>query len=312
MSLLELLQDLVPDSWFNDIRVNYGLELSDDMIIQSVQEASDFFNIENPMFIVEDFTTGVYTNMDMTAIDDILIFNRDQLLDMGITEKEGLDLVMTHEGAHRALQGLALGFDSHQEELCCDFMAGVRAGLNGIDVSQMENSLSDTPVSESHPGGTDRVDSIEKGVQFAQDYMEKYRHAPSFSECLDFFNGEVEIDDVTHQGKITHGPEHSSYTIVSYSDTRETLGSAAFVTVDENDPSFKGYTQAEINRKKTKAEKEQHYHESMVRHHTSMAKHGLTTADTKSHLHQAELHQRRANEWRDEYQKWDWTKPDTK
>lgn len=34
---------------------------------------------------------------------------------MGITDKEGFDLVMTHEGAHRMLQGLQnrTGFNSH-------------------------------------------------------------------------------------------------------------------------------------------------------------------------------------------------------
>ena len=59
MSLLELLQDLLPDSFFNNVLMNYGPELSDDMIVRSVQEASDFFNIKNPILIAEDFTTGV-------------------------------------------------------------------------------------------------------------------------------------------------------------------------------------------------------------------------------------------------------------
>ena len=128
MSLMDLLQDMLPDSWFNDVRMNYGETLTDEMILNSVQQASDFFNIDNPMAIAEDWTTGVYPNMDISPIDDVLIFNREQLVGMGITEQEGLDLVMTHECAHRALQGMShLGFDSHQEELCCDFMAGVRA-----------------------------------------------------------------------------------------------------------------------------------------------------------------------------------------
>lgn len=314
MSLLELLQDLLPDSWFNDVRMNYGPELSDDMIVQSVQEASDFFNIETPMLISEDITTGVYPNMDMTPIDDILIFNREQLLDMGITEKEGLDLVMTHEGAHRALQGLDLGFDSHQEELCCDFMAGVRAGLNGIDVSQMENSLADTPVSGSHPGGADRVDSIENGVQFAQDYMERYGHAPSFSECLDFFNGEVEIDDFAPQGQITLRPEHSSSTFVSYSDTGETLGSAAFVDDNFTDSeSLKGYTQSEINSRMSKAEHEMRCQESNMRHREYMIKSKARMGEPyESEEHQFNVAKRKWEEAKAEYNKWKYTKPDVK
>lgn len=312
MSLLELIQDLLPDSWFNDVRMNYGPELSDDMIVQSVQEASAFFNIDDPMLIAEDFTTGVYPNMDMTEIDDILIFNREQLLDMGITEKEGLDLVMTHEGAHRALQGLDLGFDSHQEELCCDFMAGVRAGLNGIDVSQMENSLADTPVSESHPGGADRVDSIENGVQFAQDYMDRYGHAPSFSECLDFFTGDAELEDFS-PSQITLRPEHGTSVFAAYTDSGESTGSAAFVDndLDASNPSFKGYTQSEINSRMSKAEHEMRCQESNMRHRESMMKSKARMGEPyESEEHQFNVAKRKWEEAKAEYNKWKYTKPD--
>lgn len=314
MSLLELLQDLLPDSWFNDVRMNYGPALSDDMIVQSVQEASDFFNIENPMLIAEDFTTGVYPNMDMTPMDDVLIFNREQLLDMGITEKEGLDLVMTHEGAHRALQGLDLSFDSHQEELCCDFMAGVRAGLNGIDVSQMEDSLAGTPVSDSHPGGADRVDSIENGVQFAQDYMERYGHAPSFSECLDFFTGDAELEDFS-PSQITFRPEHGTSVFGAYTDSGESTGSAAFVDndLDTSNPSFRGYTQSEINSRMSKAEHEMRCQESNMRHRESMMKSKARMGEPyESEEYQFNVAKRKWEEAKAEYNKWKYTKPDIK
>lgn len=81
------------------------------------------------------------------------------------------------------------GFDSHQEELCCDYMAGVRAGLNGMDEGKMEASLSGTAESESHPDGAARVEAIEAGVSFAHDYMEAHNGTPpTFSDCLDHFN----------------------------------------------------------------------------------------------------------------------------
>lgn len=311
---MDLLQDMLPDSWFNDVRESYGDTLTDEMIVNSVQQASDFFNIDNPMAIAEDWTTGVYPNMDVSPIDDILIFNREQLVGMGITEQEGLDLVMTHECAHRALQGMShLGFDSHQEELCCDFMSGVRAGLNGIDVSQMENSLADTPVSDTHPGGADRVDSIEEGVKFAQEYYAAHGVAPTFSDCLDYFTGDAEVADLAPDVQITLRPEQGLPTIAAY-ESAETLGSVGFVNndLDEVEGAFKGYTQEEINRKMAKAEKEQRYHESEVRHHSSMAKNGLSKANTEYHLKEAEIHQKRADEFKSEYQKWKWTKPDTK
>lgn len=312
MALFERLLDLLPDAWLNAVRMNFGPELSDVMIVQSVQEASAFFNIDDPMLIAEDITTGVYPNMDMTVMDDILIFNREQLLDMGITEKEGLDLVMTHEGAHRALQGLDLGFDSHQEELCCDFMAGVRAGLNDIDVSQMENSLADTPVSESHPGGADRVDSIENGVQFAQDYMDRYGHAPSFSECLDFFTGDAELEDFS-PSQITLRPEHGTSVFAAYTDSGESTGSAAFVDndLDASNPSFKGYTQSEINSRMSKAEHEMRCQESNMRHRESMMKSKARMGEPyESEEHQFNVAKRKWEEAKAEYNKWKYTKPD--
>lgn len=311
---MDLLQDMLPDSWFNDVRMNYGETLTDEMIVNSVQQASDFFNIDNPMAIAEDWTTGVYPNMDISPIDDVLIFNREQLVGMGITEQEGLDLVMTHECAHRALQGMShLGFDSHQEELCCDFMAGVRAGLNGIDVSQMENSLADTPVSDTHPGGADRVDSIEEGVKFAKEYYAAHGVAPTFSDCLDYFTGNADLVDLAPDGQITLRPECTDSVFAAY-ESGEAIGSIAFVDSDpnESDLTFKGYTQDEINRKMAKAEKEQRYHEGLVRHHTYMAKHGLDNADTQYHAHEAEIHQKRANEYKSEALKWKYTKPDKK
>lgn len=183
------LHDLLPSSWFDDAHQHFGTGLTDEMIVQSVQEASAFFNMNAPMNIHEDWTTGVMTGMSFTENDDILVFNRQQMLDMGITDKEGFDLVMTHEGAHRKLQGLDTGFTSHQEELCCDYMAGVRAGLNGMAEGKLEASLGGTVESASHPDGAARVAAIEAGVAFAHDYMETHNGVPpTFSDCLEHFN----------------------------------------------------------------------------------------------------------------------------
>lgn len=186
---VDFLHDHLPDSWFDSFHKAWGDNLTDEMVLQSVQEASDFFNMNAPMDVHEDWTTGVVTGIPFTENDDILVFNRQQMLDMGITDKEGFDLVMTHEGAHRALQGMNTRFNSHQEELCCDYMAGVRAGLNGMDEGKMEASLSGTAESETHPDGTARVAAIEAGVSFAHDYMEAHNGTPpTFSDCLDHFN----------------------------------------------------------------------------------------------------------------------------
>ena len=185
---LEHLRDVLTPDWFNSI--HNGFNLADEDIAQSVHEASAFFNMEDPVVISESWTTGVMTNSPDSPQDDVLIFNREQMSEMGITDKMGFDLVMTHEAAHRALDGLELNFNSHQEELCCDFMSGVRAGLNGLDEHKMELSLGKTDESLSHPGGIERVIAIEKGVAYAQKYMSEHGgDAPSFQSCLDEFNG---------------------------------------------------------------------------------------------------------------------------
>ena len=209
--LFDFIYDHLPDSWFDSFHKAWGDTISDEMVLQSVQEASDVVNRDAPRDVHEDWTTGVMAGIPFTENDDILVFNRQQMLDMGITDKEGFDLVMTHEGAHRALQGMNTGFDSHQEELCCDYMAGVRAGLNGMDEGKMEASLGGTVESETHPDGAARVAAIEAGVSFAHDYMEAHNGTPpTFSDCLDHFNQtDVYASTVTLQeeGQINLRPD---------------------------------------------------------------------------------------------------------
>lgn len=305
MSLLDYCQDMMPDSWCENICLDYGELLTDKMIAESVQQASDFFNISVPMAIEEDWTTGVYANSVVTPIDDVLIYNRDQLIGMGITIEDGLDLVMTHECAHRALQGMSyLGFDSHQEELCCDFMAGVRAGLNGIDVSQMETSLADTSVSDTHPGGTDRVVSIEAGVAFAKEYYELYGVAPTFSECLQNFMENTGLT-ASANSQINLRPEHSVPDFSVHGLSSETTDSVGFV--DEENEGFKGYTQSEINAHVSKAERDMGYWEAQMRRHGELAEHEMWRESEISHMKSAE---RKYEAAKAEYNKWKNMKPD--
>ena len=279
---LQPLQDIFPDGWFDDVRQMYGENLSDEMISQSVEETCDFFHIEEPAMVSEGWTTGVYPNNDFTLQDDVLIFNREQLLDMGISGKDGLELVMTHEGTHRVLQGMEhIEFNSHQEELCCDYMAGVRAGLNGIDVSQMENSLMYSPESETHPAGADRVESIEAGVRFAQQYYAEYNMAPTFDECLDDF---CEINEIEQDEQI-----------VLRSDDAE------------NEVSFKGYTKSEIDSRVSKAEREMSYQKAEIRRHSELAEHDMWRESEISHMKSAE---RKYEAAKAEYNKWKNMKPD--
>ena len=226
--------------------VLFDFSFSDEVIVESAQQASDFFHIDEPMLIAEDFTTGVYINADTSAADDILVFSRDQLLGMGVTERDGLDLVMTHEAAHRALQGLDCGFNAHEEELCCDFMSGVRAGLNSIDVTQMKESIIGTLPSESHPGGFDRIEAIDAGIDFATKYLSQHGYAPSFNECLDYFQNDAEA--------------MGSYNWDEYLDT---------TNLNQDNIFLNGYTQFENNPHILEDEHEIKYWESDMEHRVS-------------------------------------------
>lgn len=284
MDIFSSIMDIFPDDWFDGIRLNYGDTLSDEMIVQSVHQASTFFHINDPAAIYDDVSTGVYTNLSSTPMDDILVVGREQLSSMGITEKDGLDLVMTHEGAHRTLQGMNMNYSSHQEELCCDFMAGVRAGLNGMDVSQLEDSLADTAESQTHPNGALRVTSIEEGVKFAQQYMEANNQAPTFSECIDHFNNEI-IDF-----KIDCGIN---------------------LRQEESMAAFHGYSTEEIKNHLSKASHEMDVQESYMRHHKRMAE--SKERCNQPHSSEDYAYQQAYNKYeaaRKEYNKWGAMKPD--
>lgn len=200
---------------------HYSGTLTLDDVNESIQSASDFFNMESPMIVSEGWTTGVFNRNLTTVNDDVLIFNPNQLQSMGITEKEGLDLVMTHENTHRALQGMETGFSEHQEELCCDYMSGVRAGLNSMNTDQMVNSLASTPETITHPAGKLRVEAIQEGQEFASKFLAENGHAPTFDDCLEHFK--------------------SSY---AFSHTADPL--ALVPNTGSSNEDFHGYTQADV------------------------------------------------------------------
>lgn len=192
-SIMDVMHSFIGD-WFN------RFDLNNDQVLASVQDASDFFNMDAPASVQYGWTTGVATALQDTVADDVLLINKQQMANMGITTPEAFDLVMTHEGAHRALQGNDI-YNDHQEELCCDTMAGVRAALNDVSddaIQAMKASLEDTVACDTHPAGSDRVAAIDDGYQFAKDYMNAHGCAPTFNECLEHFNElhGITIDDV--------------------------------------------------------------------------------------------------------------------
>lgn len=276
------MEDLI-----NNVEDSSQLEqyLDDSTIIDSVHESSEFFNIDYPAVIQESVTTGVCPGNPLTEKDDILVVNRTLLDNIGITDKEGLDLVMTHEAAHRALQGMELNFSSHEEELCCDYLSGVRAGLNNMDASKMEESLIDTQESLSHPAGTDRVEAIEKGEEFAKEYYANHGCAPSLSECLDNFSQNV----MNEHGFITLRDDSTSLLFASNQSSLENeISNDESMLPDNENDDLKGF----INNRATHL-KDAEYYQWKQKTELDAAKKATEKGDMSS----AANHARLAEQW---------------
>ena len=272
------LHDLLPSSWFEDNLK--GFALTDSEISQSVHEASAFFHMDDPAVIQEYRTTGVVTGSPVTENDDILVFSRQQMQNMGISDKTGFDLVMTHECTHRMLQAVSEDLSPHREELCCDYMSGVRAGLNHMDISQISNALAGQSESVSHPDGGHRVNAVVQGQHFAEQFVVEKGHAPTFEDCYDEFCKLFPEEQAHNDG--------------------------------HNSSDIKGYTQAEIDRHVAKAERDMHEAKSRIDYNANwIRQHGTNTLihDAESGLRSA---QRDYDHAKAEYNKWKYTHPDPK
>lgn len=163
----------------------YDFLISDQEITTAVSNACNFFGLpEVP--VINSEGVCVWSNDVHTTFDDVLGVNREQLSDMGMISDDSLKLAYTHECAHRALQGYD-NYEGTQEELVCDYFAGIHAGLNNIDTDQFEEALSKTTGSETHPNGALRVEAIEYGKQIASD-IKTQGIEPTFDYCLDRFD----------------------------------------------------------------------------------------------------------------------------
>ena len=117
------------------------MPLSDDMVMSAVHRACDFFGIpEVPVINAQG--TCVWPNDSSTYDDDVLGFNREQLMGLGVGGEDSLTLIYTHECAHRTLQSTYT--DDWEEELACDFFAGVHAGMKGMNIDNFVLLLGDS------------------------------------------------------------------------------------------------------------------------------------------------------------------------
>lgn len=325
--------------------------LTDEMVLSAVTRSCDFFNLPEVPIIHADGTC-VWANDTTTYADDVLGFNRAELMSMGISGEDSLTLIYTHECAHRSLQGAYN--DPWEEELACDFFAGVHAGLRDINIDNFEAALGATAGGASHPAGALRADFIEFGQQIADEMQERGIEV-TYEGCLERLNQHLEDKDgliaeyrqridptyhgLTESALIEQsGANEMTEEIQQSNVSGETFGSAALVeptSIDDNDsPSYvtsegvgsiglaesvtvdqdsvKDLTKTEIDRKIAKAEKEERYYKSMIEHELYMAKHSTDNAGMEYHTSKASNFAKEAAKWHEEAIKWKYTKPDDK
>ena len=202
----------------------YEFLLPDEAITAAVSNACDFFGLpEVP--IVNSEGVCVWSNDIHSTFDDVIGVNREQLSDMGMISDDSLKLAYTHECAHRALQGYDV-YEGPQEELVCDYFAGIHAELNEIDSDQFEKAIGRTTGGETHPDGTLRVEAIEFGKQIAAE-MHAQGITPTFEYCLDRFDdfhaGQTDMASAdamsdNHASEVSFG---SAYTKEEYVEKAE-------------------------------------------------------------------------------------------
>lgn len=184
------------EDYFTDIASGWNLGspesgveiLSNDMIEDSIMRACDFFQI--------DFTTGgaAETFFESGGFNrdqiEAPFFNQMRLESWGIMGQDSLDLTLAYDGTSHILQDFGDdNIDLYQKELCCDYMVGVRAGLSGIDISHMTESISVNHTEDNPLAGILRAEALEEGLNFAQDYLQMHNSEPDFQQCIESFCG---------------------------------------------------------------------------------------------------------------------------
>ena len=150
----------------------FEYNLPHDVIQEAIHNACLFLGLHDLPFDYDN-EVCIYTKNPTTFTDDIIGINKEQLYQLDIHNKDNLSLIMTHETVHGLLQYIsAMGsLSPWQEELICDTFMGVRAAVENLSTNRVEEGLSRTLASDTHPYGELRVKYIEIGKEIANELM---------------------------------------------------------------------------------------------------------------------------------------------
>ena len=207
---MEDLFNMIAATWDDGSSSGLDAPMTSEMMDDSVARAHDFFDVGSSLemglggqnaFGLEGANHFVGESFGFMGFEDSF-FNPSQFEGMGLSAQDSLDLLMTHEGTEVLLNGMDTGFNSFQEELCCDYMAGVRAGLIGMDVSHIEHSFSEIPLQMGHADGDYRAAAFAEGVAFANEFVGIHGSEPSFMDCLESYNDGQIAHDIADMARL--------------------------------------------------------------------------------------------------------------
>ena len=226
--------------------------LPDDVVEKAVHGACDFLHMDD-LDIKNSKATGVFVNDPTTLVDDVLGFNRQQLMDLGVHDEKTLSLICTHEAAHCLLQNLSSThyLTDWQTELSCDAFMGARAAIDRLDLDKVKATLCDTKASTTHPDGHLRLDYLEHGRKIGEELRDK-----GIPVTADNIMARISTYLQEDASKILHQE------VVAHEVAAEHRGSSSLMDSGEQ----KGYTREEINRKISKAKLDMAREESNMRH----------------------------------------------
>jgi hypothetical protein len=121
---IDFILGLFSNEFLNSVHNSYGFNLSENEIAESVQKASDFFHLNSPKDIREDWTTGVILGMKQKGNDDVLYFNREQMKEMCITDREGFDLLCSLGDLLYDVAGVNTGREEAADFNVCNLVHG--------------------------------------------------------------------------------------------------------------------------------------------------------------------------------------------
>lgn len=212
------------DSFLHKVH-EYGLP--DDVVAQAATSAWDFFDMVHAPIEIGS-VTGVETGNPYTYEDDKLIVSPFQLKALGIHDQNSLSLICTHEAVHQITQNIyAHGqISDWQSELISDKWMGIRAAIDGYDLKNVLESLSDSIDSSSHPGYDLRLRHIQEGYDLVETLQEK--DIPlTFDNLMN-----RAVDQIVSDKDIL---------------VREQLAKTHDSTMDTAQSTFRGYTKSEID-----------------------------------------------------------------